>query len=613
MSRLLLIGRLTVRDLRRRPAQAALLLLVIMAATTTLTLGLALAGVTSRPYQQTRDATSGPDVVASYTDLPPMPRGATPEAALAAMAVLTRAPGVTAVSGAYPVGWATLRIGKLTAGVIAEGREPGRPGVDQPKLLAGSWVGAGGAVLERSFAEALGAHVGQHITLDGRPFLVDGIAVTAATAPYPAADYSLQGTPFPSNDCGMLWVTQAAARSFATRALPLSYVLNLRLTSPAAAPAFAQAHSTGQFQNLLVLPWQQIAQQDNNMILNEQRVLLVGSWLLGVLAVASVTVIVGGQLAEQTRRVGLLKAVGGTPGLVAVVLLAENLLLAIAAAAGGLGIGWLAAPLLTSPGSGLVGTPGAPSLTLATTGWVTAVAVAVAMLATFVPALRAARTSTVGALADAAHPPRRRRLLVTVSRRLPVPLLLGLRLVARRPRRSILSGVTVGITATTLVAVLTVHAHQAQVGADNGVSSQLTALPNPRYERIDQVLLVLTVMLVVLAAVNALFITQVTAVDARHSGGLIRALGATNEQFAAALSAAQLIPAVPGVLVGIPAGIGLVGGVAHGGTTTVPPAWWLATTLVGVLVALVALVAIPAWAAARRSPAEILQAESVTG
>jgi putative ABC transport system permease protein len=613
MGRTALIARLIARDLQRRPAQAALLLLVIMAATTTLTLGLALAGVTSRPYQQTRNATSGPDVVASYTDLPPLPRGATPTAALSAMVALTRAPGVTDVSGPYPVGWATLRIGKLTAGVIAEGRAPGRAAVDQPKVTAGTWVRAGGVVLERSFADALGARVGERITLDGRTFRVAGIAVTAATAPYPNADYSLAGTPFPSIECGMVWVSESAARSFATKTLPLSYILNLRLASASAAPAFANAHRAGEFQNLLVLPWQQIAQQDNNVILNEQRTLLVGSSLLALLALASVTVIVGGRLAAQTRRVGLLKAVGGTPRLVALVLLGENLLLALAAAAAGLGVGWLAAPLLTSPGSGLVGTPGAPSLTLATAGWVAAAAVAVAMLATFVPALRAARTSTVGALADAAQRPGRRRLLLALSRRLPVPLLLGVRLVARRPRRSVLSGVTVGITATTIVAVLTVHAHQALVGADGGGASRLSALINPRYERVDQVLLVLTVMLVVLASVNALFITQVTAIDARHSGGLVRALGATNEQFAAALGAAQLIPAVPGVLVGIPAGIGLVGAVAHGGSTTVPPAWWLAAMAVGVLVALAALVAIPARAAARRSPAEILAVESVTG
>lgn len=460
---------------------------------------------------------------------------------------------------------------------------------------------------------ALGARVGERITLDGRTFHVAGIAVTAATAPYPNADYSLAGTPFASNECGMVWVTEAAARSFATTTLPLPYILNLRLASAAAAPAFTDAHSAGEFQNLLVLPWQQIAQQDNNIIVNEQRALLVGSWLLGLLGVASVAVIVGGRLAEQTRRVGLLKAVGSTPRLVAFVLLGENLLLALAAAAAGLGVGWLAAPLLTSPGSGLIGTPGPPAMTLATAGWVAAVAVAVAMLATVVPALRAARLSTVRALADAVQPPRRRRLLLALSRRLPVPLLLGIRLVARRPRRSILSGLTVGITATTIVAVLTVHAHQALAEPDTGSASRLSALVNPRYERVDQVLLVLTVMLIVLASVNALFITQVTAIDARHSGGLVRALGATNEQFAAALGAAQLIPAVPGVLVGIPAGIALVGAVAHGGTTTVPPAWWLVAMAAGVLVALAALVAIPARAAARRSPAEILAAESVTG
>ena len=37
-------------------------------------------------------------------------------------------------------------------------------------------------------------------------------------------------------------------------------------------------------------------------------------------------------MAEHTRRIGLLKAVGGTPGLIAAVLLAENLVLALLAA-----------------------------------------------------------------------------------------------------------------------------------------------------------------------------------------------------------------------------------------------------------------------------------------
>ena len=52
-------------------------------------------------------------------------------------------------------------------------------------------------------------------------------------------------------------------------------------------------------------------------------------------------------MADQTRRVGLLKAVGGTPGLVAAVLLAEYVLVALVAAAAGLAVGSLTAPLLT--------------------------------------------------------------------------------------------------------------------------------------------------------------------------------------------------------------------------------------------------------------------------
>ena len=72
-----------------------------------------------------------------------------------------------------------------------------------------------------------------------------------------------------------------------------------------------------------------------NVVQDQQLVLLSGSWLVGSLAVASVAVLVGGQMADQSRRVGLLKAVGGTPGLVAAVLLAEYVVVALARHGGG--------------------------------------------------------------------------------------------------------------------------------------------------------------------------------------------------------------------------------------------------------------------------------------
>jgi len=102
VGRLRLIARLVLRDLRCRPAQAVLMLIVIAAATTTLSLGLALTGATSHPYAQTRAATRGPDVVASF-QRQGQPRGVTDATGLAAMHALAHQPGVARSSGPYPV------------------------------------------------------------------------------------------------------------------------------------------------------------------------------------------------------------------------------------------------------------------------------------------------------------------------------------------------------------------------------------------------------------------------------------------------------------------------------------------------------------------------------
>ena len=422
MGKILLVGRLATRDLWHRPAQAVLLLLAITASTAVLTLGLVLHGVTSQPYQQTRVATNGPDVVA-YLPVVHQP-GRQPQPP-AEGTTLTRAPGVTGHSGPYPLVGALVRAGKLAAGAEAEGREESPAAVDQPKLTAGTWVRPGGVVLERTIADALGVGVGDRVTLNGRPFTVAGTAVTAANPPYPNLCYigggGCSAGPQDGNispgGIGLLWLTEPNAGSLATSANPLAaYVLNLKLKNPVNAPAFATRYGSS---NSPAAPsmasWQGIAAVDGLLVQDEQQVLAPGAWLAALLAIASVAVLAGGRMAEHTRRIGLLKAVGGTPGLTAIVLLAENLVLALLAAGAGLAAGWLTAPLITNPGAGLVGTPGAPSLTLSIAGEVVAVALAVALAATLVPAIRAARTSTVSALANAARPPRRRGALIALS------------------------------------------------------------------------------------------------------------------------------------------------------------------------------------------------------
>ena len=614
MGKLSLIGRLVGRDLRHRPGPAVLLVLAITAATATLTLGLVLHGVTNEPYQQTRAVTNGPDVVAQ---LGGQGRGASGSAAAvlartgAQVKALTGKPGVIGHSGPYPVASAAVRARGLTAGVEVEGRALTQASLDQPKVTAGTWVRPGGVVLERTFAEALGVSVGDRVTLDGRAFRVVGIAVTAAGLPYPNLCYypgggcifDLPGR-FTASDIGFAWVTEPDARSLSSARAPLYYFLNLKLRDPATASAFASRYGSGANSPLLI-PWQSIQTGSGLLVQDEQSVLSPAALLTGLLAIACVTVLAGGRMAERIRRVGLLKAVGGSPETIAVVLLAENLVLAVLAAVIGLAIGWLTAPLVASPGAALVGVPGAPALTPSIVGLVLAVALAVALVATLVPAIRGARTSTVSALADAAWQPRRRPWLIALSARLPVPLLLGLRLVARRPRRGLLSVASVAVTTTGIVAVLAFHttARLKTAGLSHG-------LGNPVFERDQQVLMVVTVVLFALAALNAICAAWATVLDTGRASALARALGASPRQVTAGIAAAQVLPAVPGVLLGIPLGIGLFDVAAQGAGVVVPPALWLAGAALGTVVVLAVLAAIPARVGARRPVSPVLQADS---
>ena len=67
--------------------------------------------------------------------------------------------------------------------------------------------------------------------------------------------------------------------------------------------------------------------------------------------------------------------------------------------------------------------------------------------------------------------------------------------------------------------------------------------------------------------------------------------------------------ALPGTILGIPAGIALVAALNHGDKTTAPGAWSLIAILLGTLLVVAALSTIPARIGARRPVAEILQAE----
>jgi len=235
------------------------------------------------------------------------------------------------------------------------------------------------------------------------------------------------------------------------------------------------------------------------------------------------------------------------------------------------------------------------------------VAAAVAVAATIAPAIRGARASTIRALNDPAHPPRRRPWLIAISAALPVPLLLGLRLVARRTRRTVLTSASLMIAVAMVVAALTVqhdlavtYQQQAHVGGFL-ISSSIGSA--------NHVLVMLSVILVILAAISATFTAWATVIDAQRSTALARALGATPRQISAGLTAAQLVPGLAAACVGIPAGL-LLFGLAGGNLSDAsPPLLWMLAVIPGTLIAVAAVTAIPARIGANRSVAEVLRAE----
>ncbi|GAA4060424.1 ABC transporter permease [Actinomadura miaoliensis] len=592
MGRILLVFRLVLADVRRHPAQAAMLLVSITAATATLALGLSLNGATETLYQQTRDATAGPDVVA----LSP----GTKRTTITALKSLEHAPGVVAHSGPYRQYYTTLTARGSTGAAVVQVADMTPGPVDRPLVTSGSWVRPGGAVVERGFATAMGVGVGDHVNVAGRSLPVVGVAVTAAHSVYPWAPLIGPGGG-PSDGGGLVWLAERDTRALESADVPVTSFINLKLRDPDAAGALTRHPAVASaFEDTWVnfKTWRHIAEQDLVALQSSQPILVIGSWLLGLLAIGGVATLMAGRAAKQTRRVGLLKAVGATPGLIAAVLFAEYLTLALLADALGLTIARLAGPAVIDPTASMITT--APGLTGGTIAVTTVVALAVAALTTSGPTLRALRTGTVSALADAAHRPRHRAWLNRLSALLPTPLLLGLRLIARRPGRAVLHGCNMMTTLIAVTALLLVYAQPVKgyPGSPMATEAQVAQ------ER--HVLLAVTAAMIALAVVNTITITWTTALEARPAMAVARTLGATPGQITAGLSAAQLLPTLPGVVSGIPLGVILF----SDAKMVMPHAWWLLTAAVTPLLATAALTALPARVAARRSVAQTLSAEA---
>ncbi|MBQ1119915.1 FtsX-like permease family protein [Streptomyces sp. B15] len=590
MGRLLLLWRLIARDMRRRPGEAVMLLVTVAAATASLTLGMATDNGVADGYMKTREATAGPDVRAITT--------ATDPSALAQR--IADAPGVDTLADPVPGFSTTVRVNGQTENTAVEGRERTASAVDRPLVTSGTWVRSGGAVIERGFARALGVRVGDRVTIGGRRYPVVGTAISAASAVYPWGNWA--SGPGPSDGGGRIWLTTEDTRTAAGDA-PLLHLLNIKLSDPDRARNWAKTVLTDDLrgQNWVnTQPWQNFVDGDTRLLRGTRPTLVVGGGLLAAASLVTLASLAAVRAPRDHRRAGLFKAVGATHRTVAAMLLAQHLLLTVVAAVVGVTVGCLTAPALADPSAGLLNTAGRP-----TTGIVTAatvLALLVALAGTLGPVLRTLRSTTVATLADPAHPTVYRPRLAAMTAYMPTPLLIGVRLIARRPGRAALSALGTAATTVMVTALLTF-----QVWLEADTAQGMSTVEEIRNAMTGQVMLGVTVALVALSVLNTVFLSWSAAVQARHTLAVTRTLGATPGQATAALCIAQLLPAVGAIAVGIPLGIGLFA--LFSAVVVTPPGSWLAAAAAAVLLAVAALTALPAWLHTRSPAGRVLDAE----
>jgi putative ABC transport system permease protein len=468
-----------------RRVQAIVIGLVVLAATAASTLALGLLVDSNAPFDHAFAAQHGAEVTATATASPGQ------------LAATTHLPGMTAAAGPFPQATVTATMlvpppaGQsgpplpLRQQMTVAGRaSPGGP-VDDLTLKSGHWATQPGQVVLLTDGQGATVAIGTPVTVTGVPgsprLTVVGTATSitrtaqAWVTPAEIAALDAPGTP---------QVTEMLYRfaSAGTTAQINADVAEVRAALPPGALLGTQSWLTVKLQATgSIAPWVPF---------------LVAFGLIGlVMSVLIVANVVSGAVVAGTRRIGVLKSLGFSPGQVVATYLIQVAVPAFLGCVAGVAAGnLLAAPLLSQTAQ--VYGVGA----LAIPVWVD-VAVPVAMLGlagltTLLLALRAGRMSAVEAVATGraprpAHGYAAHRLLGRA--RLPRPVTIGLAGPFARPSRTVITlaaivfgviavtfGVGLGASATRVANDLNLTPEQVQVNIPGGPApASVTPGPGP--------------------------------------------------------------------------------------------------------------------------------------
>jgi putative ABC transport system permease protein len=583
MTRILI--NLAFAGIRTRLLASALTIVLSAMVAATVVIALQVGSTGSDPWQRTFDAAHGADVLAN------VPTEAD------AKAIASR-PGVREAADPVPSGFVELSAIGEGLRVELAGLE-GRPSVNHPVSTEGAPPGEG-IVFERSLAEALGFRPGMSVALQGAggslQLEIDGTAVLPSRARYPR------------HDPGLAWVTRDTLERLVPNTSEWLWTQAVRLHRPAAADAFVASLAT-QFEPGQAVFATRESQRDEALLDSQPITLVVTAYALMLLVVvfAVVVILVGARALDQYREIGLLKAVGLTPGQVNRLFAIESAALGFVGVVLGFAVGTAVAPRLAATASEtLLGSP-----STAAEPWHAMVAACpvllVLVVGTWMSTRRHSRLGVIHAIqAGAARPASRTFLVRSIARAgLTPPVDLGLRTVLAVRSRAIMLMAALTVAGAAVVFALSMQAslNAIPAGEPTDVPDSLPAL-----------VYTLDVLLIVIAGMSLISVALLSIRERLREFGILKTLGFTPAQITMSLTSSHALLALLAGILSIPIGIAvyvavyaLAGGSAE--DRVIAPWGWLTLVVLGLVAVATAAIGLPARLATRGGISQALRYE----
>jgi putative ABC transport system permease protein len=398
----------TLADLRRRRLQTAVLAVVLFLASGAATLALSVLDASRAPFEHAFANANGAHLVIDYA-------GPVDDAQLAAT---TTTDPVTASTGPWPVGVAGLGLPGAWPmdGLTVSGRGSPDGPIDRMTINAGRWWRQPGeATISQETALILGLDVGGSI--DVHPSrAANGSPAAGSGGPRPLPiDKGSQSPPGPARTLTVVgiaasvstpdvaaWISPEDIATLAPDAPPAREML-YRVdpsTTPADLGAETAEITAGLPSGAVIVATTYLDTRATMSQVVDLYVPVLFAFALFALLAATFTIgnVVSGVVLTGRRDIGVMKAIGFTPGQVTATLMGQILVPVAIGTGAGVSIGVLASQPTVERTARSFGLPGTFSVSIPILVAVGLACLAVTFVAAAVPAVRAGRLSVVGAI-----------------------------------------------------------------------------------------------------------------------------------------------------------------------------------------------------------------------